>query len=60
MIISLNSLACKNRIITYQDFKICILKAYAYSYKSTHYPWDTDYPLSSLELPEYSVCLTPT
>lgn len=45
MVINLNRLACKNRIIRYQNFKICILKAYAWAYRSTHYPWDTDYPL---------------
>lgn len=45
MVINLNSLACKNRIITYQNFKICILKAYAYAYKSIHYSHDTDCPL---------------
>lgn len=35
MVINLNSLSCKNRIITYQNFKICILEAYAYAYKRT-------------------------
>lgn len=39
MVITCNSLACKISIITYQNFKIHILKAYAYAYKK--------YPLSS-------------